>query len=155
MSVTWTPPFTLDISDVEDDISGYCIDVVNINTSSSLFSQCGINATEIDFSLSLDACHIYRITVSPVNVVGQGEGNTLNYSHQIESCMGINIPDITDDEVTNSMMTTPDIMVTNSVMTTPDITDDNRVTILAGKQCSLIAGGVYMGFVAWKNICAS
>ena len=84
--VNWTAPFTLDISNVEDDISGYCIDVVNIT---SLFSQCGINATEINLSLSLDdVCHMYRITVTPVNVVGQGERNSLIYS-QIESRMAL------------------------------------------------------------------
>ena len=83
---TWTAPFTLTIEVGEDDIS-YCIDIINITSSSSLFSQCGINATQISLSLSLDdVCHVYRITVTPVNVVGRGERNSLIYS-QIESSM--------------------------------------------------------------------
>ena len=89
--VNWTAPFTLDISNEEDDISGYCIDVINITSSSSLFSQCGINTTQISLPLSLDdACHVNRVTVSPENVVGRGERNAVIYS-QIESRMGIKL----------------------------------------------------------------
>jgi hypothetical protein len=71
---TWTPPFTLDITDVEPDISGYCIDIINSTTSSTLYSLCGINETEFIFPTPPDnGCQGYiACTVIPVNAVGNG-----------------------------------------------------------------------------------
>ena len=93
--VNWTAPFTLDISNMEDDISGYCIDIINFNTSSTLFSECGINTTEISLTLTLDVCHTYMITVTPENVVGRGDGKSLTHS---ETCVGTT-SDSTDNKV--------------------------------------------------------
>jgi hypothetical protein len=71
ISLTWIPPFTLDITDVEPDISGYCIDVINSTTSSTLYSLCGINETIFSYPTPADSwCIVY--TVYPASVVGNG-----------------------------------------------------------------------------------
>ena len=81
ISLTWTAPFTLDIAGVDADIT-YCVGVVNSTSSSTLHSECGITETEYEYthSIPLDAvCHDYRVTVTPVNVVGNGTSSTLVY----------------------------------------------------------------------------
>lgn len=74
----WTAPFTLDItgpSNVPDIL--YSVDVVN-STSSSIYSQCGINVTGISFSTLFSVgCTSYTFTVTPVNVVGNGTANAI------------------------------------------------------------------------------
>ena len=78
ISLTWTAPFTLDITDIDPDIT-YCVGVAN-STSSSI--QCGITETGFSFSIPPDsACHNYMFTftVTPVNVVGNGTSSTYYY----------------------------------------------------------------------------
>ena len=85
VSITWTPPFTLDISGVNPDITGYCITVTSRITSLTLNSQCGTNVTEFHYTLSPDsACNTYNFTVVPVNIVGNGTSATVMYSQDEE-----------------------------------------------------------------------
>ena len=84
ISLTWTAPFTLDISFVDPDIT-YCVGVVNSTSSSTLHSQCGITETVFSFSIPPDtACHNYMFTftITPVNVVGNG--TSLIYYHHLQ-----------------------------------------------------------------------
>ena len=77
ISLTWTAPFTLDITGVDPDIT-YCVGVVNSTSSSILHSECGITETEYEYPIPPDsACHMYMFTVTPVNVAGNGELETL------------------------------------------------------------------------------
>ena len=79
--LTWTAPFTLDITGVDPDIT-YCVGVVNSTSSSTLHSQCGITETEYEYTHSIPletVCHDYMVTVTPVNVVGNGTPSTLVY----------------------------------------------------------------------------
>ena len=84
--LTWTPPFTLDITGVDPDITGYCVDVTShSNSTPTLHSQCGINVTEFNFDLSPDSgCHRYIATVKPVNVLGNGSLSSVELPQECE-----------------------------------------------------------------------
>ena len=80
ISLTWTAPFTLDIPNVDPDIT-YCVDVVNSTSSSIVLSECGITVTGFNFSIPIGrVCDNYTFTVTPVNVVGNGTAVMLGYS---------------------------------------------------------------------------
>ena len=80
MSLTWITPFTLDISNVDPDIT-YCVDVVNSTSSSIVLSECGITVTGFNFSIPIGrVCDNYTFTVTPVNRAGNGTAITLGYS---------------------------------------------------------------------------
>ncbi len=82
VSLRWTAPFTLDISFREDDIT-YCVDVVS---STSLHSECGINVTEFTYPLPPRSwCDEYNFTVTPVNLVGNGTRESVDYSQVLPS----------------------------------------------------------------------
>ena len=90
ISISWTHPFTLDISRVDPDITGYCINIISTTSLLNLNSQCGINVTEFHYTLPPDsACHIYNFTIVPVNIVGNGTADTRMYSQADEGivCM--------------------------------------------------------------------
>ncbi len=74
ISLTWTPPFSLDIPGVDPDITGYCVDVVNSTSSLLIHSQCGITDTQYNYTVSPRStpCDTYTFTVTPVNIVGNG-----------------------------------------------------------------------------------
>ena len=79
LSLTWEPPFTLDLSG-DSDITGYCVDVINSTSSVILYSQCGINETEFGYPVPPNTgCTVYHFTITPVNIVGRGEGSTTSY----------------------------------------------------------------------------
>ena len=79
LSLTWEPPFSLDIDGVDPDIT-YCVDVINSTSSVTLHSECGITETEFSYPLPEDAvCHSYVLTITPVNVVGRGVSSSLTY----------------------------------------------------------------------------
>ena len=81
ISLTWTAPFTQDITGVDPDIT-YCVGVVYSTSSSTLHSECGITETEYEYTYSIPfdiACHDYMVTVTPVNPAGNGTPSTLVY----------------------------------------------------------------------------
>ena len=83
--ITWTPPFTLNITGVDRDITGYCITVTSRITSLTLHSQCGINVTEYYYTFSPDsACNTFNFSIVPVNIVGNGTSATVMYSQDEE-----------------------------------------------------------------------
>ena len=77
LSLTWTPPFTLDIPGVDPDITGYCVDIIDSTSSSLLYSQCGINRTKFRYSTPLTGA-VFRVT--PVNYAGNGTQLNITYS---------------------------------------------------------------------------
>ncbi len=74
ISLTWTPPFSLDIPHVDPDIIGYCVGVVNSISSLVIDSQCGITDTHYNYTVSPRStpCDTYTFTVTPINIVGNG-----------------------------------------------------------------------------------
>ncbi len=75
ISLTWRPPFSLDITNVDPDITGYCVGVVNFTSSLVIHSQCGITDTQYNYTVSPRStpCDTYTFTITPVNIVGNGE----------------------------------------------------------------------------------
>ena len=72
--VSWQPPPTLDLTDIEPDISHY--DITVYNTYTSYQSTVTVNETEYMFQpdvLTIDECTEYGFTVLAVNIVGRGE----------------------------------------------------------------------------------
>ncbi len=73
ISLTWTPPFSLDIPDIDPDIT-YCVGVVNLTFSLVIHSQCDIEDIHYNYTVSPRStpCDNYTFTVNPVNIVGNG-----------------------------------------------------------------------------------
>ena len=81
LSLTWEPPFTLDITGVDPDIT-YCVNVIVSTSSAALHSLCDITMTEFSYPLPQDAvCHsyVYVLTITPVTVVGRGAPSSVSY----------------------------------------------------------------------------
>ena len=75
ISLSWAAPFTLDITDIDPDIT-YCVDVVS---SSSVVKECDITVTDYLFPLSSNiGCVDVTFTVTPVNVLGEGNKTSLS-----------------------------------------------------------------------------
>ena len=74
-TLTWTPPFSLDITGIHPDIAGYCVDVTTAN--SSIHSECGITRTEFSYDSITNLCTVVKFTVTPINVVGNGTRRTV------------------------------------------------------------------------------
>ncbi len=74
LSLTWTPPFTLDIPGVDPDIAHYCVVVVNLTSSSEILFMCNVTDTQYNYTVSPNGivCDTYNFTVVPVNIVGLG-----------------------------------------------------------------------------------
>ena len=85
ITLTWTPPFTLDITNIDPDIEGYCVDVVSTTSSATLHSQCEIIVTEFTYPFPPRSwCDEFSFVVTPVNVVGNGTSSLRNYSWQLQ-----------------------------------------------------------------------
>ena len=70
VTLSWTAPFSLNITTENPDISGYCVDVYSPDL---IFSQCEISETAFNYTLPSDSdCYTVTLTVTPVNVVGNG-----------------------------------------------------------------------------------
>ncbi len=85
ISLTWTPPFSLDLHNVDPDISGYCVGVVNSTSSLVIHSQCGITDTQYNYIVSPRStpCDTYTFTVTPVNTVGNGTSASVTLQSSI------------------------------------------------------------------------
>ena len=87
LSLTWEPPFTLDITNVDPDITGYCVDVINSTSLVTLHSECGINTTMFTYPLPDDSIHctVVLFNVVPHNIVGPGESAAKSYIGALSS----------------------------------------------------------------------
>ena len=95
LSLTWEPPFTLDITGVDPDITGYCVDVINSTSSVTLYSEYGIMETLFTYPIPENTnCTVVEFIVTPVNAVGLGTSAAESYirlrssrSHQCITCV--------------------------------------------------------------------
>ena len=78
--ISWTPPFSLDVTDVDPDVR-YSVLVYNVtdenNSTDILCTNC-INITETHYTFTpdyLSPCHLYLFSVIPFNGAGQGESS--------------------------------------------------------------------------------
>ncbi|CAI7991644.1 hypothetical protein GBAR_LOCUS792 [Geodia barretti] len=78
--ISWTPPFSLDVTDVDPDI-WYSVLIYNVtdenNPTALLCTDC-INITETNCTFTpdyLSPCHVYLFSVIPFNGAGQGESS--------------------------------------------------------------------------------
>lgn len=77
INLSWSPPFTLDITGVDIDIT-YCVLVVV--SSMLLHSQCNIIQTEFIYPIpSRSECHEIIFSITPVNLVGHGVTTSVSY----------------------------------------------------------------------------
>jgi hypothetical protein len=77
ITLTWTPPFTLDITRVDPDITGYCVDIIHSTSLLTQFSSCEVNGAEFSYSAVLENS---IFVVIPVNIVGNGTQQNISYS---------------------------------------------------------------------------
>ncbi|CAI8019265.1 hypothetical protein GBAR_LOCUS11596 [Geodia barretti] len=82
VTVSWTAPFSLDVTDVDPDI-WYSVLVYNVtdenNTAAILCTDC-INITETHYTFTPDYpshFHLYNISVVPLNGAGQGLSSSI------------------------------------------------------------------------------
>ena len=80
VTISWTAPFSLDVTGVDPDI-WYSVLIYNVTDENSptaiLCTDCiNINETHYTFTPDyLSPCHVYLFSVIPFNGVGQGESS--------------------------------------------------------------------------------
>lgn len=75
----WDAPFSLDITNVEPDISNYRVFITNLNTSrngSETVAGTGFEFTNLPEE-DPNPCYIYAFTIAAVNIVGEGNVSEL------------------------------------------------------------------------------
>ena len=80
LTISWTPPFSLDVTVVDPDI-WYSVFIYNVtdenNPTAILCTNC-TNITETHYTFTPDyltPCHVYKLSVIPFNGAGQGESS--------------------------------------------------------------------------------
>ena len=69
--LTWDHPYTLDITGIDPDISGYVIYIINANTGNT--TTVSVTETEYTFARQdFRHCATFEFRVQAVNVVGEG-----------------------------------------------------------------------------------
>ena len=76
--ISWTAPFSLDVTGVDPDIwySVLIYNVTDVNNLTAILCTDCINITETHYTFTpdyLSPCHVYNFSVIPVNGAGQGE----------------------------------------------------------------------------------
>ena len=75
----WDAPFSLDITNVDPDISNYMVFVTNLNTSQNGSETVAGTETEYVFTnLSGEGqnpCHVYAFTIAGMNLAGEGNSS--------------------------------------------------------------------------------
>ena len=78
IKLKWVPPFTLDITNVDPDITSYSLHVWSLDTGEHVVIT--TNESEYTFvkdNLANNMCRIYEFTVAGVNTVGKGNRSSV------------------------------------------------------------------------------
>ena len=75
----WNAPFSLNITNVDPDISNYTVFITNLNTSRNGSETVAGTETEFVFTNlpgeDQNPCHVYAFTVTAMNLVGEGNSS--------------------------------------------------------------------------------
>ena len=90
----WTAPFTLDITNFDSDIEGYCATITN-GSMGHVYTRCGIANTFFIYDIPKGSrCGNFTLSVFAVNLVGNGTENSIsvfiddgNYSMHMHSAL--------------------------------------------------------------------
>ena len=77
VTISWTAPFSLDVTGVDPDI-WYSVLIYNVTDETAILCTDCINITETHYTFTpdyLSPCHVYNFSVIPVNGAGQGESS--------------------------------------------------------------------------------
>ncbi len=79
LTYSWTPPFTLNVNDLDPDID-YCVEVFNLITLELLHSECGITITNYSYPIPpVGWCCGLIFTVTPISVAGRGAQSSVKF----------------------------------------------------------------------------
>ena len=86
ITISWSSPFSLDVTDIDPDIC-YSVFIYNITDEPITLISCTdcINITETQYTFTPDypsPCHKYNFTIIPFNEVGQGFQTNTVYIHE-------------------------------------------------------------------------
>ena len=90
--LTWDHPYTLDVTDIDPDISGYMIYIRNANTGNTTT----VSVTETKYTLvrqDFSHCDMFEFRIQALNVVGEGNvsdpvaATYLGRKHPITTCL--------------------------------------------------------------------
>ena len=91
VTISWTAPFSLDVTGVDPDI-WYSVLISNVtdeNNPTAIHCTDCINITETHYTFTpdyLSPCHVYNFSVIPVNGAGQGESSPHVSGYVLHSC---------------------------------------------------------------------
>ena len=80
VTISWTAPFSLDVTGFDPDIWYFVYDVTDENSPTAILCTDCINITETHYTFTpdyLSPCHVYNLSVIPVNGAGQGESSSI------------------------------------------------------------------------------
>ena len=81
IQVSWEPPETLDLTDIEPDISHYIVRIRSNRSNSFQEETTTTSETEYTFRpRGIDECMPYEIMVTGVNLLGSGANSTVHAS---------------------------------------------------------------------------
>ena len=74
MVLSWSPPFTLDVSNTDPNIAGYRVYAITANTGYQEMYPISANVTEYQFMINKQLqCYLHVFRVSANNEVGEGD----------------------------------------------------------------------------------
>ncbi len=76
LTLSWIPPFTLDIPRVNPDVE-YCISIESVERRSYFLNTCDIAHNAFTYDLHKQPNGKYSVTVTPVNILGKGEEGSI------------------------------------------------------------------------------
>ena len=91
ISLTWTPPFSLDITGVDPDL-WYRVEVYNVTSGRTPLTNLSVSEPEFNFTVpDPSPCDQFEFRVTPVNGAGNGPANDPVRGYFLRSKFSCNI----------------------------------------------------------------